>query len=165
MQIRNESPRDWDAIAAVTSAAFGPMPYSSGTESRIVDALRECAMLTISLVAERQGEVIGHIAFSPVRIDGRDGPWFGLGPVSVRPDLQRQGIGQALIRTGIAQLCDLGAGLCVVLGDPRYYGRFGFRHRPDLTYDFAIAEAFQCLVLSGEPPSGEVTFQPAFDVQ
>ncbi|GGC09824.1 GCN5 family N-acetyltransferase [Novosphingobium endophyticum] len=163
MHIRDECPQDAGTIAAITAAAFEALPYSSGTESRIIEALRAAGALTVSLVAERDGEIEGHIAFSPVQIDGRNGPWFGLGPVSVRPDVQGQGIGTMLIRSGLERLRSIPASLCVVLGDPRYYGRFGFRHDPRLTYDFPIAEAFQCLALSGSPPSGIVTYNPAFD--
>lgn len=164
MQIRDERPGDAAVIREVTEAAFAEKHYSSHTEARIIDALREAEALTLSLVALRDGAVIGHIAFSPVRIDGQAGDWYGLGPVSVMPDLQGLGIGAALIREGLERLTDIGARGCVLLGDPRYYGRFGFVHDPALTYRGGPPQAFQRLILDMRPPRGEVTYHPAFEV-
>ena len=164
MEIRAERPEDAEAIRQVTAAAFAPMPYSAGTEPRIVDALRDAGALTLSLVAEREGRVVGHIAFSPVLIDGQASGWYGLGPVSVAPALQRQGIGDALIREGLQRLKDLGAGGCVLLGDPGYYARFGFETDPRLTYAGGPAEDFQRLTLREPQPTGDVSYHPAFDV-
>ncbi|MFN8663891.1 MAG: N-acetyltransferase [Thermomicrobiales bacterium] len=126
MIIRPESPADATAIHALTAAAFAGKPYSDGTEPYVIDALRADGALAISLVAEEQGEVVGHVAFSLVSIADEPGTWYGLGPVSVAPSRQRQGIGTALIETGLAQVRDLGAEGCVLLGDPAYYRRFGF---------------------------------------
>ena len=81
------------AIHALTDAAFRDVPHSSGTEAAIVDALRDAGALTLSLVAEEQGRIVGHVAFSPVTINGEASRWFGLGPVSVEPLEQRRGIG------------------------------------------------------------------------
>lgn len=164
MQIRDEHPQDADAIRQVTEAAFATVSHSSGSEGRIIDALRAADALTLSLVAVRGGEVIGHIAFSPVRIDDRPGAWFGLGPVSVRPDLQGLGIGAALIREGLDRLRGLGGQGCVLLGDPRYYGRFGFVHDPALTYAGGPPHAFQRLVLEVVPPRGKVSYHAAFGI-
>lgn len=163
MQIRPERPGDVDAIRALTTAAFAGARYSSGTEAGIVDALRADGMLTVSLVAEQDGEVIGHVAFSPVQIDTADGDWFGLGPVSAAPAQQGQGVGQALIRAGLRRLEATGAAGCVVLGDPGYYARFGFESDPALRYGDAPAAYFQRLILKGPAPSGQVRFQPAFE--
>jgi putative acetyltransferase len=160
--IRDERPADAATIGAINDAAFKPMPYSDGSEAAIVEALRAGGALTVSLVAERDGEVVGHVAFSPVKIDGESGSWFGLGPVSVRPDLQGKGAGSALIREGLSRLEALGADACVVLGNPAYYGRFGFTHDPTLTYPTPYAQAFQRLVLKGPAPKGAVTYHPAF---
>jgi putative acetyltransferase len=164
VQIRNERPEDLPAIREITAAAFAPMPYSSGTEPRIIDALRDAGALTISLVADRRGEVLGHIAFSPVEIAGEPGNWYGLGPVSVAPPCQGLGIGKALIEEGLDRLRALGAGGCVLLGDPGYYGRYGFEHDPALTYADGPPEAFQRLVLQGEAAQGEVRYHAAFAV-
>lgn len=164
MQIRPERPQDAATIRALTDAAFKPMPFSDQTEARVIDGLRAAGALTLSLVAEEGGDILGHVAFSPVTINGEAGDWYGLGPVSVWPDRQRAGVGQALIREGLRQLQALGAGGCVLLGAPAYYRRFGFQRDPDLYETGAPPGAFQHLTLSGVRPSGEVRFHPAFDV-
>lgn len=163
--IRDERPGDIAQIAAITTAAFAPIPYSSHTEARIVDALRDAGALTVSLVAEEAGDVLGHVAFSPVLIDGADCGWFGLGPVSVRPDRQGAGIGSALIREGLARLNAMSAGGCVLLGDPRYYQRFGFVADPALTYPGGPAAAFQSIVIAGPARRGVVAYHAGFDVE
>jgi predicted N-acetyltransferase YhbS len=165
MQIRDERAEDAAAISEITSAAFAQAPHSSGTEPRIVDALRQAGALTVSLVAvSDDGRLIGHVAFSPVRIDRSATHWYGLGPVSVAPDMQRQGIGRALIREGLARLAALDADGCVVLGDPAYYSRFGFVSDPALTTGGERSPYFQRLVLKGEPRRGDVGYHQAFDV-
>ena len=164
MQIRQERLEDAAAIRAVTDAAFESMPLSIQNESRIIEALRQAGALTISLVAIRDGEIFGHVAFSPVRINGEGGNWYGLGPVSVTPTLQRKGTGGALIRDGLERLRAIKAGGCVVLGDPRYYGRFGFISDPDLVYGRVPPGYFQRLVLGGSSPKGEVMYHAGFDV-
>jgi putative acetyltransferase len=161
--IRAERPEDIAAIGAVTRAAFQGTPHSSGTEAAIVDALRAADALTVSLVAVQNDEVVGHVAFSPVTIDSKSAGWFGLGPVSVWPDRQRMGIGQALIRRGLDLLEEMGADGCVVLGDPEYYGRFGFKSDPELRYGDVLAEYFQRILLKGPMPKGEVVYHPGFD--
>lgn len=163
MRIRNERPQDIGAIRSLTQAAFADAPHSSGTEAAIVEALRDAGALTLSLVAVADGDPVGHVAFSPVTIGGSPGSWFGLGPVSVRPDLQRQGIGGALIREGLRRLREMGAGGCVVLGDPDYYQRFGFRREEALYYEGAPAAYFMALAMSGRIPAGAVEYHPAFE--
>lgn len=164
MHIRHERPTDVAAIHALTEAAFADMAYSSRTEARIIDALRAAGALTLSLVAERDGEIIGHAGFSPVLIDGADHGWHGLGPVSVTPGLQRGGVGQAVIFEGLRRLQALGSAGCVVLGHPGYYGRFGFEMDPQLSYRNASSGHFRRLVFNGPAPRGEVSYHPAFDV-
>src|ERR1700761_5292975 len=132
MQIRPERPEDARAISIVTEAAFKEAEHTSGTEARIVEALRAANALTVSLVAVEDDMIVGHVAFSPVSISDGSVGWFGLGPVSVTPPRQGQGIGQALVREGLGRLESAGAVGCVVLGDPDYYGRFGFEYDPDL---------------------------------
>lgn len=162
MDIRTEHPDDIVAIRELTTAAFAPMPYSSHTEAAIIDALRDAAALTLSLVAVEGTELLGHAAFSPVLIDGEDRGWYGLGPVSVRPDRQGLGIGQAVIAAGLAQLRDSGAAGCVVLGEPAYYSRFGFASDPGLRYADVPPQYFQRLVFHGPAPSGSVSYHEAF---
>jgi putative acetyltransferase len=165
MQIRQERPEDAAIIRELTDAAFKDMPFSDQTEAKVVDALRAAGALTLSLVATEGGEVIGHVAFSPVTINGSAGDWYGLGPVSVWPDRQRTGIGQAIIREGLHRLRAMNAGGCVLLGAPAYYRRFGFESDPDLHTAGAPPGAFQRLIFNGSRPTGEVRFHPAFDAQ
>ena len=102
--IRSETDADIDAITQVTVAAFETLEISNQTEQFVVEALRAAQALTISLVAQVNGRVVGHIAFSPVTLSDGTRNWYGLGPVSVLPEYQRQGIGKALIREGLARL-------------------------------------------------------------
>ena len=164
MQIRTERTADIDAIRQITETAFTGLPYSSGTEGRIIDALRQAGALTVSLVAEDDGQIIGHAAFSPVTIADESCGWYGLGPVAVHPDRQRGSIGQMLIRQGLSRLAIMGAKGCVVLGDPGYYGRFGFSHDPELRYEGAPPEYFTRLVITGPAPVGAVVFHDGFSV-
>lgn len=162
MIVRDERPADIPTIAAVVAVAFAPMAYASHTEAKIVERLRAAAALTLSLVAMEGDDLVGHIAFSPVTVDGRDIGWFGLGPVAVRPDRQGVRIGDALVRAGLARLTALGAEGCVLLGDPRYYGRFGFAVISGLTYPPAPARYFQALSFGAAAPVGEVAYHAAF---
>lgn len=160
--IRPETKGDQATIFALTTAAFAEMPFSDGDEPALVDSLRRDGDLTLSLVAEDAQRIVGHIAFSPVTIADGSLDWFGLGPVSVWPELQKQGIGGALIQRGIADLRERGARGIILLGSPVYYSRFGFEHDPALTYPGPPAEYFQRLVLDGDAPSGQVSYAPAF---
>jgi len=168
MPIRAEQPGDIDAIRALTSEAFATAPHCSGTEAAIVDGLRAAGALTLSLVAVAgdgtEEALLGHVAFSPVTIDGTDRGWFGLGPASVRPDRQRGGIGSALIRDGLRRLREGGAGGCVLLGDPAYYGRFGFAADPALVLEGVPPDYFMRLAFGGEVPVGTVRYHAAFGV-
>lgn len=161
MEIRRERTEDVDVIRAVTTAAFRGAPHSSQTEAAIIDALRKAGALTISLVAVYDA-LVGHIAFSAVRINGEANHWYGLGPVSVLPDRQGKGIGQALIRTGLDCLRGMNAQGCVVLGNPAYYRRFGFVSDPDLRYGSAQPGHFQRLAFSDAVPKGEVSYHAGF---
>jgi putative acetyltransferase len=163
MKIRHERPKDASTILALTDAAFKGMRFSNQTEAKVIEGLRAAGALSLSLVATEGGEIIGHVAFSPVRINAEAGDWYGLGPVSVWPDRQRRGIGQALIREGLQRLQSMSAGGCVLLGDPAYYCRFGFENDPELYYAGAPPRAFQRLTINGSRPRGEVRFHPAFD--
>jgi len=158
--VRDEGAEDAAAIAGVIASAFAGARHSDGSEVRIVEKLRAADALSVSLVAD-DGSVVGHVAFSPVEIAGAQG-WFGLGPVAVEPARQSQGIGAALIEKGLARLRAQGAAGCVVLGDPGYYARFGFRAHAGLIYAAAPAPYFQALAFAGEPPTGEVRYHRAF---
>jgi putative acetyltransferase len=160
--IRNELPADHETIAAVTRAAFADHPHSRQTEQFIVDALRRAGALTLSLVAEADNVVVGHVACSPVVIGNGSAGWYGIGPVSVLPAMQGRGIGQQLLRRGLAHLRALGAGGCVLVGEAAFYGRFGFAHEPALRLTGVPPEYLLALPLAGVPAAGEVRFHPAF---
>jgi putative acetyltransferase len=162
MIIRTETPADVGAITAVTVAAFRNQPFSHQTEHFIVHALRAANVLTISLVAEVDGQVVGHVAFSPVAVSDGTKSWYGLGPVSVLPEHQRQGIGSALINEGLFSLRALDARGCALVGDPRYYERFEFRNSPGLVYEGVPQAFFLILPFGGEIPRGIVVFHDAF---
>ena len=161
-RIREEAPEDVSLINAVTVAAFLNAPHTSHTEQHIVNALRCSGALTMSLVAELDGVLVGHIALSPVSISDGSTHWFGLGPISVLPAHQRHGVGSALIAAVLAALRQQGAQGCVLLGDPGYYGRFGFRATPDLVLPGVPPEYFQALHLGTATARGIVTYHPAF---
>jgi putative acetyltransferase len=107
--------------------------------------------------------VVGHVAFSKVTINGSDLGWLGLGPISVAPGLQKQGIGSSLIRAGLSEIQGLGAQGCVLEGSPEYYRHFGFKPHPGLVYEGAPApEYFMALPFFDLVPQGKVQFHPAF---
>ncbi|MFZ5830956.1 MAG: GNAT family N-acetyltransferase [Planctomycetota bacterium] len=162
MIIRPESPADHDAVRSILIAAFADHPHSRQTEHLIVEALRADGALTVGLVAEIDGDVLGHIAFSPVLIGGNDCLWFALGPVAVLPGFQRRGIGSRLVEEGLAAIRGLGAAGCVLVGEPTFYERFGFRNDAKLSMHRVPAQYLLCLPISGEIPAGEVTHHPAF---
>ncbi|OCC23862.1 GCN5 family acetyltransferase [Croceicoccus estronivorus] len=161
---RLEAPGDEAAIEALTHAAFHSSPQSDGSEAEIIHRLRQDGDLVLSFVAENMDQaIVGHIAFSPVTISDGTRGWFGLAPVSVIPLRQRAGIGSTLIEKGLAHLKRIGAGGCVVLGDPDYYGRFGFTHDPGLNYPGPPAKFFQRIVFKDPAPHGIVRYAKAFD--
>ena len=165
MIIRPETSQDVNAIEHITSAAFAGKPYSDGTENLIIHGLREASALSLSLVAEMDGKVIGHVAFSAVTINGAEISWYGLGPVSVLPELQQQGIGSKLIEAGLSQIRAMGAKGCVLEGSPAYYQRFGFKTYSGLFYEHALApEYFMSLPFDGDVPEGKVEFHQAFNL-
>ncbi|WP_312252210.1 N-acetyltransferase [Stenotrophomonas sp.] len=161
--IRPEQPADVAAIHALTEAAFRQAEHSSHTEQFIVDALRDRGELTVSLVAEQDGAVVGHVAVSPVAVSDGSTGWFGLGPISVLPARQGQGVGAALMQAAIDALRSQQAHGCVLLGEPAYYGRFGFRAEPGLILPGVPAEYFQALCLQPPMAQGEVRYSPAFE--
>ena len=162
MIIRDETAADIEAITEVTIAAFKTLPISNQTEHFIIVALRTAGALTVSLVAEIAGRVVGHIAFSPVTISNDNLNWYGLGPVSVLPDYQRQGVGKALVQEGLSRLKASGAWGCCLVGDPGYYHRFGFRNFPGLVHEGIPQDVFLALPLKGQVPRGVVVFHEGF---
>jgi putative acetyltransferase len=160
--VRNERDDDAGTITEVTAAAFRTLAISNHTEQFIIEALRAAGALAVSLVAEVNGRVTGHVAFSPVTISDGTPNWYGLGPVSVLPDHQRRGIGKALIREGLSRLKNLNARGCCLVGHPEYYGRFGFRNMQRLMHEGVPPEAFFALSFDGHDPQGTVTFHEGF---
>ncbi len=161
--IRNETDADVGAITEVTIAAFKTLEISNHTEQFIIEALRAAKALAVSLVAELDGRVIGHIAFSPVAISDGTRNWYGLGPVSVLPEYQRQGIGKALIRKGLSRLRDMNARGCCLVGHPDYYRKVGFTNFPGLVHEGVPPEVFFALSFDGHTPQGTVTFHEGFE--
>jgi len=160
--IRDETKHDNAVITEVTAAAFESLEISNHTEQFIIEALRSARALTLSLVAEVDGRVVGHIAFSPVTISGGAANWYGLGPVSVLPNYQRKGIGKALIQQGLSRLKGLGAKGCCLVGHPDYYRKFGFENVAGLVLEGVPKEVFFALSFDGAIPRGIVTFHEGF---
>jgi putative acetyltransferase len=162
MIIRKETTSDIEAITQVTIAAFRTLSISNQTEQFIIKALRAAGALTLSLVAEIDGRVVGHVAFSPVIISDGTKDWYGLGPVSVLPEYQKQGIGKSLISEGLTLLKGLGGQGCALVGDPNYYKRFGFRNYPKLIHEGIPQEVFLALPFYDKAPRGTVVFHEGF---
>jgi predicted N-acetyltransferase YhbS len=165
IRIRAEAPNDISAVCRVTTAAFLVAPHTGHTEQFIVDALRRAGKLAVSRVATHNDEVVGHVAASPVRINAQEGAWYGLGPVSVLPSYQRRGIGSALIMDALLVLSGGGAAGCVVLGNPAFYERFGFKTNDALTLPGVPPEHFMAVAFESSMPSGIVTYDDAFQAQ
>ncbi|HMZ08723.1 MAG TPA: N-acetyltransferase [Anaerolineales bacterium] len=163
--IRTETSLDIDEISRITYAAFLGKFSDHPTEHLIVNGLREAGTLSLSLVAELDRKIVGLVAFSPVTINDIFIDWYGLGPISVAPGYQKQGIGSKLIREGLTRLRELGARGCVLEGSPAYYQRFGFKPIPGLTYHASPApEFFMALPFGEDVPLGKVEYHRAFYV-
>jgi putative acetyltransferase len=164
--IRHETASDAEAVFRVERDAFG-----EEVEARLVEALRAGGHVLLSLVAEVDGEIVGHIVFSPMTIesetDSRSYPAVCLGPLAVAPLRQRQGIGGALIEAGLAELRSGGHGAVFLLGHPSYYPRFGFRPAREFDVHFQDdRDAFMAIELREgalDGVSGQVKFAPEFD--
>jgi len=163
--IRVEQPNDIKSIHEVTVAAFLNAPHTDHTEQFIVKALRESAALSISLVAEDDDRVVGHVALSPVTISDGTPNWYGLGPISVLPKQQGKGIGLQLMNAAIQELKNTKANGCVLLGDPNYYRRFGFTAKQGLMLAGVPPEYFQALVFHGDLPQGNVSYHESFSAK
>ena len=162
MILRKETVADIEAITEVTTAAFRNHPISNHTEQLIIKALRDANALTISLVAEIDGRIVGHIAFSPVIISDGTKDWYGLGPVSVLPDYQKQGIGKSLVNQGLSLLKEMGGKGCALVGDPNYYKRYGFKNYPEFIHESVPQKVFLSLPFNEKVPQGTITFHEGF---
>lgn len=163
--VRPEMASDESAIYELTKCAFAPMPFSDGNEQDLINALRDAGALEISLVAESEGQIVGHVAFSPAfAADGAAG-CYALGPVSVDPEVQKKGIGSRLIKQGLAMLNDRDASACILVGNPNYYARFGFEPAPDNCPEGEPAEFFQILTINAERPASVIDFHKLFHME
>jgi putative acetyltransferase len=162
MIVRPETSDDRVAIGNVIRAAFAGKPYAAGDEAELVDVLRDAGALTVSLVAELNGAVVGQVALSPATPSDRRAGWYALGPVSVLPELQGRQIGSALVWAGLRSFTALGAEGCILTGDPQYYVRFGFALAPANLPQGEPREFFQVKLLGGQMPTGPIAFHPAF---
>ena len=159
--IRHESIADRDTIRSLTARAFSGLPFSDGTEALVIDALREASALALSLVAVLHEQIVGHVAFSEVGPPAQSG-WLALGPVSVEPSLQRRGVGSQLIEAGLQAIREQGAKGCVLVGDHRYYRRFGFVVAPAFAPSQYPPQHFQVVRFGDSFPNAPVAFHPAF---
>ncbi len=165
ISIRRETPEDFDAIRDVNEQAFG-----GKQEADIVDALRKRNAVTLSLVADIDGSVVGHILFSPVTIESEPSSFaaLALGPMSVLPKFQRKGIGSRLVHSGLEECRTLGHEIIVLLGHANYYPRFGFvpARARGIECEFEVPdEAWMVLELREGTLGGRksvVKFQPEF---
>jgi putative acetyltransferase len=160
--IREERAGDEAAIFAVTQAAFANHPHSEGTEPYIVDRLRADGDMVLSLVYEGANGIVGHVAFSPTILSSGDEGWLTLGPISVLPEMQKTGIGGALIAEAKRRLARAGYRGIVLVGDPGYYGRHGFRQGTPITIDGPLATYLQTCSFDGHTPEATADFVPAF---
>ncbi|MBQ2262740.1 MAG: N-acetyltransferase [Loktanella sp.] len=163
MLIRNETVDDIPEIRAVVTEAMTMLAQSTGTEAQIIDRLREDKALALSLVAEDDGKVVGYLAVSQALVGAQDS-WGLIGPLAVLPSRHGQGIGSTLIAETIRRLRMTFQG-AVLVGDPRYYGRFGFRAYPELGVGAIPPEFVQALTFGVAEPRGEVIHHPAFGLK
>ena len=160
--IRPEETSDQATIYDITKRAFLPMPFAAGDEQDLINTLREAGALSLSIVAEIHGKVVGHMALSPATHESGEDHWFGLGPISVEPALQRTGVGRALIAEATAWMKGRHARGCILVGDVNYYTRHGFLPAPAHAPEGEPPEYFMVRPLSGNPPDGRFKFHPAF---
>lgn len=165
INIRLEKSSDIQGIHTITVASFLDAPHTDHTEQFIVKALRDSNALTVSIIAEDSTKIVGHVALSPVTISDGSSDWYGLGPISVIPNLQGKGIGSELMYAAITELKKLNAKGCVLLGDPNYYTRFGFKPINDLILPDVPPEYFQAILLQDSYPTGTVTYHESFLAQ
>ena len=162
MIIRHEKPSDIDTITEITKVAFKDQSFSQQTEHFIIRDLRDDNALTISLVTEIDGRIVGHIAFSPVTISDGSTNWYGLGPISVLPEFQGCRIGTNMVNNGIGLLKSMNSYGCALVGLPTYYDRFGFKNYPRLIHEGVPQEVFVAKPFFGLVPKGSVEFHKAF---
>lgn len=162
LTVRPERDDDRHAVHDVTQRAFAPMSYAGGNEQDLINRFRDAGALAASLVAQYDGHVVGQLTLTPATAADSSAGWFAMGPVAVAPEMQGMGIGAALIRAGIDWLHDHAAAGCVLVGNPAYYSRFGFRRAPQLCPPGQPADYFQILPIGTAEPTSVVAFHPLF---
>ncbi|MDZ7720350.1 MAG: N-acetyltransferase [Balneolaceae bacterium] len=162
INIRPEKESDISQIRSVVKSAFENLSYSNQKEHLLVDALRKAGALDLSLLAEINGKIVGHIAFSEITINEENCSWFGLAPVSVHSGYQNKGIGSKLILEGLDKIKKSGAKGCVLLGEPEYYNRFGFQQNEQLMLQGVPPEYFLIKSFTDYIPEGLVEYHPLF---
>ena len=164
IHIRSEQAADTARITKVTELAFREAAHTCGREHAIVEGLRAAGALALSLVAVSELGIVGHVAASPVTVSEAAGDWFGIGPISVLPCCQRQGIGSRLMEAALSQLRARGARGCVLVGDPRFYTRFGFQSDATLVVPEVPSEVSLSLRFVPGDDHGTAIFHGAFTV-
>ncbi len=162
VSIRSERSDDAAAIGRVVRTAFLGMPFAAGDEAELVEALRARGALSVSLVAECEGTIVGQVAFSPANTSDGTAGWYALGPLAVLPTHQRGGIGSALVHAGLEAISELEARGCILTGNPSYYRRFGFALSPQSAPAGEPSEFFMVKLLRGQLPDGPIRFHEAF---
>ena len=160
VHIREEVPADAQVLHKLTYDAFLPMSFSDDSEADALDRLRADGDLLLSLVAEHDGEIVGHAAFSP--IPSHEG-WVALGPISVRADVQKRGIGRRLIADGLAEMKKRRLRGCILTGNPDVYKGSGFRQATRLSYGELPNQYIQYVSFSDDEPSGPLEFAPGLE--
>ncbi|WP_319568517.1 GNAT family N-acetyltransferase [Cohaesibacter marisflavi] len=162
MEIRKETAADFDAIMNVTLAAARQHQLGKQNGYFTLNELRKSGLVTLSLVAEVDGTIVGHVAFCPVRVSGGDKGWYALGPVSVLPECLSQGIRKALIAEGLEMLRQMhGKGVALV-GDPDYFKPLGFMNAPEMASVKDMADEFLIMSFDNRMPYGRMEFPEGF---
>ncbi|QJD67381.1 N-acetyltransferase [Xanthomonas campestris pv. badrii] len=161
--IRQASQDDAAAIEILTMVAFMREDHSRHDEQHVIAALREDGALVLSLVADHDGYVVGHLAVSPVSLSDGSTGWYALGPLAVGPGHQRQGLGTRLVQAALANLRERGAAGCLALGAPGFFKQLGFAVEPGLTLPEAPVSELQALAFGDRLlPLADVAYHPAF---
>lgn len=163
LSIRTATPRDRDAIRAVEEHAFGQK-----AEAGLVDALVDNGDVVLELVAEEEGAVVGHVLFSRLFVEnaGKSHPAVALAPLAVEPALQGSGIGGALVREAHIRLKAAGETLAIVLGDPDYYGRFGYENARANGFESEFqGPALQAQAWGEAPANGKLVYASPFSTE
>ena len=166
IQLRSERSGDRALISRIVRRAFWEAPHTGHNEVAVVLGLRQAGALSLSLLLEAEGQAVGYVAVSPVTLSDGSPGWYGIGPVAILPEWQRQGLGSTLMEKVLEALSSsssLDARGVVLLGDPAFYTRFGFRPVPGLTLPGFPEAYFMARVLRGEIPSATVAYHAAFE--